>query len=123
MTTSWSSDKVPENKSSISLNEKFRPSVRWMDWSSVAGSGRSRRPALSKLQAAKCECSNPQHHTKSTPLDANHHHLDVANEKMARSTPISRHVGRLSRSQVAAKRGLFKGAFCACAEVAAREGG
>lgn len=30
---------------------------------------------------------------------------------MARSTPISRHVGRLSRSQVAAKRGLFKGVF------------
>ncbi|CAK9781070.1 structural constituent of ribosome [Cutaneotrichosporon oleaginosum] len=28
---------------------------------------------------------------------------------MARSTPISRHVGRLSRSQVAAKRGLYKG--------------
>lgn len=28
---------------------------------------------------------------------------------MARSTPISRNVGRLSRSQVAAKRGLFKG--------------
>jgi hypothetical protein len=29
--------------------------------------------------------------------------------QMARSTPISRNVGRLSRSQVAAKRGLFKG--------------
>ncbi|KAL1406339.1 60S ribosomal protein L6 [Vanrija albida] len=29
--------------------------------------------------------------------------------KMARSAPISRNVGRLSRSQVAAKRGLFKG--------------
>ena len=28
---------------------------------------------------------------------------------MARSTPISRNVGRLSRSQVAAKRGLYKG--------------
>lgn len=37
---------------------------------------------------------------------------------MARSTPISRHVGRLSRSQVAAKRGLHKGASSVgrCAE-------
>lgn len=28
---------------------------------------------------------------------------------MARSKPLAPHVGRLSRSQVAAKRGLFKG--------------
>ncbi|WOO83863.1 60S ribosomal protein L6 [Vanrija pseudolonga] len=34
---------------------------------------------------------------------------------MARSAPISRNVGRLSRSQVAAKRGLFKGKKTAAA--------
>ncbi|KAL7422779.1 60S ribosomal protein L6 [Cryptotrichosporon argae] len=58
----------------------------------------------------------PQLTPKCTPswaprrnLEIDHAFILQALEKMARSAPIARNVGRLSRSQVAAKRGLFKG--------------
>ena len=55
----------------------------------------------------KCAPPRPSSTTTTTPCPPTNAADPIS--QMARSTPISRNVGRLSRSQVAAKRGLYKG--------------
>lgn len=62
---------------------------------------RQRLPALNHQVSRTIKVRPTADTTKSTTV--------ADDDRMARSTPISRNVGRLSRSQVAAKRGLHKG--------------